>query len=78
MKHPSNHHDESSEENKRKREDYKKVWYQNTRDGENLIGNSGSGKSLNLSSHMQFLLCTHCGTEQSDITKQLKSTTIQN
>ena len=50
MNHPSNNHDEWAEENKSKREAYKKGRYQRKRDGENSTGNSGSGKSLTLSS----------------------------
>ena len=45
--------------------------YQRTRSGENSTGNSGSGKSLTLSSHMQSALCTDCGMSQADITEMI-------
>ena len=40
-------------------------------DCENSTGNSGSGKSLTLSSHMQYALCTDCGISQAGITKMI-------
>ena len=64
----SSKHDEWEEEKERRRESYKNVRSQGTRDGENSTGNSGSEKSLTLSSHIQFALCTDCGLSHSDIT----------
>ena len=40
---------------------------QRTGDGKKLAGNSGSGKSLTMYSHMHSSLCTHCEMYQADI-----------
>ena len=56
MIHLDNKHDEWSEEKEKKREAYKKVRYQRTRDCKNSTGNSGSGKSLTLSSQINSAL----------------------
>ena len=56
MIHPDNKHDEWSEEKEKKRDSYKKFRYQRTRDGKKSTGNSGSGKSLTLSSQMHSAL----------------------
>ena len=71
MNHPSRNHDEWAEEKQSKIESYKNGKYQITRDGENSTGNSGSGKSLTLSSHMQSALCTDCRMSQADITEMI-------
>ena len=56
----------------------KKGRYQRTRDCDNSTGNSGSVKSLTLSSKMQSALCTDCEISQAQIKKILDSTTIEN
>ena len=58
IKHTSRKHDKWDEGKQRKREVYKKCRSQNTRDGENSTENSGSRKSLTLSSQMKSELFT--------------------
>ena len=66
MNHPSNKHDEYSEEKHSKIEAYKKIRYHFTRDSRNLNGNSGSIKSPAISSQMQSALCTNCAIYQAE------------
>ena len=51
----------------RNREHYKNGRSESTRDGENSTENSGNGKSLNLSSQIQYVFCTGYGVSQADI-----------
>ena len=69
--HPSNKHDERAKEKKKKREALKMGKYQRTRDGEISTGNSGSSKSLTMSSYIKSELCTDCVIYQDDITKMI-------
>ena len=65
--HPANKHDEWYKDIQRKRKAYKKVSPHITRDSENSTGNSGSGKILTMSSHVQSAYFTDFGMYQFDI-----------